>query len=379
MKSSPELHQTWLSKAFNLSVLRKSRLQWVDYLKGIAIMLVVYRHVLIGIERTGLYIPPALTKANMIFYSFRMPLFFILSGIFISSSLAKRTIRQFVYIKFENLLYPYLIWSFLQVTIQIVLANYTNSSRGLIDYAYILYQPRNLDQFWYLPALFNTTVIYLLVKTKLKPAVWVQFLIGLFLYFLSPYVQKISMLSDWMEFYLFFALGDAISSAFFKEPAQRFLKNPLTLAAMIPLFVLVQLFYLSQEESYYLNTSLGRLEFLVIALVGCLAMFALSFRLQSLRILSFLRVLGFHSLYIYIMHVIVAGCVRLVFTKIFGLHNPSILLLSGIAFGVTLPIVFYNLLIKDNILWWLFTLRKSTEPTKPARNEPITTTTPINS
>src|SRR5258708_30684020 len=133
------------------------------------------------------------------------------------------------------------------------------------------------------------------------------------------------MLSDWMEFYLFIALGDAISAYFFREPAQRFLKNPLTLLAVIPLFVLAQLFYLSQEESWYLNTNLGRLEFLVIALIGCLSMFVLSFRLQSLKILAFLRILGFHSLYIYIMHVIVAAGVRLICTKVLGLHNPSIL------------------------------------------------------
>jgi fucose 4-O-acetylase-like acetyltransferase len=76
------------SKAFNLSVLQKSRLQWVDYLKGIAILMVVYRHVLLGIERSNIHIPDSLVNANMVFYSFRMPLFFILSGMFISSSIA---------------------------------------------------------------------------------------------------------------------------------------------------------------------------------------------------------------------------------------------------------------------------------------------------
>src|SRR6202035_3875273 len=86
-----------LQRAFNTSVLLKNRLAWVDYLKGIAIVLVVYRHVLIGIQRyvagqqaKGTPIPDVplyLEKANIIFFSFRMPLFFILSGIFISGSL----------------------------------------------------------------------------------------------------------------------------------------------------------------------------------------------------------------------------------------------------------------------------------------------------
>src|SRR5687767_539325 len=107
--------RNWWSEAMNLSVLEKNRWPWVDYLKGIAIILVVYRHILIGIERSGLEVPQYLVNANMIFYSFRMPLFFILSGLFISSSLVKRSLQKIIGLKFENLMYPYLIWSFLQI------------------------------------------------------------------------------------------------------------------------------------------------------------------------------------------------------------------------------------------------------------------------
>lgn len=358
-----------VSKAFNLSILQKSRLAWVDYLKGIAIVLVVYRHVLIGIQRyvasrqaQGVNIPdvPAyLEKANMIFFSFRMPLFFILSGIFISGSLAKRSLKQVLGIKFDNLLYPYFIWVFLQVTLQIVLGSYTNSNRTLMDYTYILYQPRALDQFWYLPALFNTTLIYLLVKTRLRPPAWGQLLIGLALYFISafPQVHQISMISDWMEFYFFFALGDAISTVFFKEPTQRLLRNPYTLLIVSPIFFLTQVYYLAHI------TEPGHADFLLIALIGCFSMFVLSFRMQSWGILPFLRVLGYHSLYIYVMHVFIAGLVRLMFTKFLGIHNPFILLFSGIFFGLIIPVIFYNLLILDGPLWFLFSFRKK----KPAK------------
>jgi fucose 4-O-acetylase-like acetyltransferase len=352
----------WLSRAFNLPILAKSRLAWVDYLKGIAIVLVVYRHVLIGIQRsvaTALAsgasvpeVPDYLEKANMIFFSFRMPLFFILSGIFISGSLAKRTLKQLIGIKFDNLLYPYFVWVFLQVTLQILLGANTNSNRTLINYAYILYQPRALDQFWYLPALFNTTVIYLLVKTKLKPPAWGQLLIGLVLYFCSPFVHSISMISDWMEFYFFFALGDSISVFFFSASTQRLLKNPYTLLAIAPIFFLTQVYYLAHP------TEPGKADFLAIALIGCFSMFVLSFRMQSWNVLRFLRVIGYHSLYIYVTHVFVAGLVRLSLTRFLHIHNPFILLFSGIFFGLTIPIIFYNLLVLNGPLWFLFTFKK---------------------
>jgi fucose 4-O-acetylase-like acetyltransferase len=341
----------FFSKAFNLVVLEKSRMPWVDYLRGIAIVLVVYRHVLIGIERTGRSIPVLLEQANMIFFSFRMPLFFILSGLFISSSIAKRAIKKLVAIKFENLLYPYLVWAFLQTTLQIVLSNYTNAERTLEDYTYILYQPRGLDQFWYLPALFNTTIIYILVKTKLRFQNWMQLILGVALYFTGPYLRDVSMMSDWMEFYIFFAIGDSLSGIFFKQPAQRFLNSSLTLLLIIPIFALTQYYYVKQFDA------ITQVEFLTISLIGCVSMFVFAFRLQRLNILSFLRVLGFHSLYIYVMHVIVSAFVRLILTKFAGITDPSILLLSGIITGVIIPVMLYNLIIKEK-LWFLFTYHK---------------------
>ncbi|MBS1659471.1 MAG: acyltransferase [Bacteroidetes bacterium] len=366
-----------IAKAFNTSVLKKSRLAWVDYLKGIAIILVVYRHVLIGIQRytesahaQGIAqpdVPNWLEQANMVFFSFRMPLFFILSGIFIGGSLAKRSLGKVLGQKFENLLYPYFIWVTLQVTLQIVLGANTNSNRSLIDYTYILYQPRALDQFWYLPALFNTTLIYLLVKTRLKPPYWLQLILGLGLYFLSadPRIHRISMLSDWMEFYFFFALGDTLSTWFFKDATQKRFKNPYTLLAITPIFFATQAWYLNHI------TEPGKADFLLIALIGCFSMFVLSFRMQEWGILSWLRVIGFHSLYIYVMHLFVAGLVRLTFTKYLHVHNPFVLLFTGIGLAIVIPIIFYNLLMVDGPLWWMFSYhRKQAATTKEKQTQP---------
>jgi fucose 4-O-acetylase-like acetyltransferase len=349
--------QNWLSRAFNTSVLQKSRMAWVDYLRGIAILLVVYRHVLLGILASGMVLPSAWLDANIMFFSFRMPLFFILSGIFINGSLAKKSLRQLIYIKFENLLYPYFIWSFLQITLQILAGHWTNAQRGLIDYTYIFYQPKKLDQFWYLPALFNSTVIYLLIRTKLKLQGWMQIGLGLIFYFLSPFCRSVSMMSDWMEFYIFFAIGDTVSAFFFREKVQAFLKNPYALLCMLPVFLASQVYYL---YLYHIspNNDVNLAFFLVIALTGCLTMCMLAFRLQHWNILRFLRILGYHSLYIYVMHVIVAAFVRVILTKVFGIHQPVALLFIGIALAATIPVIIYNLFIFEKPLWFLFTLQR---------------------
>ena len=134
--------------------------------------------------------------------------------------------------------------------------------------------------------------------------------------------------------------------------------------------------YLSKPD-YFRNIK-DQLDFLFIALVGCLAMFILSFHLQRLKILSFLRVLGYHSLQIYVMHVIVTAFVRLSLIIVFHITNPVTLLFTSMTFGVIIPVLFYNYLIKDGPLWFLFHLNKSGK-TKPVIDEtrpPVVTIIP---
>lgn len=333
----------------------------MDYLKGIAIILVVYRHILIGIERSGIQIPDYLVNANMIFYSFRMPLFFILSGLFITNSLGKRSLKKIISIKFENLLYPYLIWSFLQITLQIISSKFTNANRTLIDYTYIFYQPRQLDQFWYLAALFNCTIVFLFIKTKLRPPVWLHCIIAIGFYFLGPHLEHISMLSDWMEHYLFFVLGDMLAKVFFRESTQRFLKKWWLLPALVPFFIFANV--------YYLNHKVSQPVFLLIALIGCMTMFALAFRMQHWNILAGLKVLGYHSLYIYAMHVIVAGLLRILLTEFLGITNVFVLLPLGIFFSVLISVMVYNLFIYEKAGSFLFSFRK--KPDEPVAKQPV--------
>lgn len=305
----------------------------------------------------------------MIFFSFRIPLFFIVSGLFIGTSLARKSVKDLIISKFDLLFYPYLIWSFIQISLQLFLGQYTNATRDVSDYLYIFYQPRGIDQFWYLPALFNVSFIYILIKAKLKAPSSLQLLLGILFYFLSFHFRSISMISDWMEFYIFFAIGDFVSQQFFKERIQNLIGKWETIVLLTPIFIITQIFYLSQPEDFYSHTLLGQVEFFLIALIGCCCMFVVAFRLEKLNILRFLRVVGYHSLYIYVLHVMTAALTRTIAVKFFGLINPALLLLLCIMAGVTIPIIFYNLFVRNNFAWFLFSFRKNKKNT---RNSKIT-------
>jgi len=71
------------------------RIAWSDHARGIAIMLVVYRHVTIGMQRAGIPVSTLMYNGQEVFYNFRMAVFFILSGLFVANSLKRSLPMRF--------------------------------------------------------------------------------------------------------------------------------------------------------------------------------------------------------------------------------------------------------------------------------------------
>lgn len=359
----------WVSVAFNEQVIEKKRHLWVDCLRGIVIILVVYHHAFLGMVKNGVSVPQSIMDANMAAYSFRMPLFFIFSGIFTGLTLGSKSLNKIVWSKFNLLLYPYFIWSIIQITLQIVFSDYTHSDGTYKDYLYILYQPKRLAHFWYLPALFNATIVFVLIRSKLKIKPGYHLLLGVLFFLLAPFINSISMMSNWMRFYIFLVIGDSLSYFILRKEIQQQLKKPVYLLSFIPIFVIAQFYYFNvigvrslENDSAtfginYVSYFFREVGFLMISLIGCTTFVLLSFLMEKRNNWKWLRIVGFHSLYIYILHVIVVGFARIIFLKFFGIDNYLVLLITAILFGVTIPIIFYNLLGKK-YLWFLFSTER---------------------
>ena len=389
----------WLSTAFNTSILEKDRRIWIDYLRGIIIILVVYHHTFLGIGSSGIPVAKTVIDVNMAAYSFRMPLFFIFSGIFTGLSLSSKSVRATLKSKFNLILYPYLVWSFLQITLKLIFAEYTNSDSTLSEYLYIFYQPKQLAQFWYLPALFNSTMIFVLIKSKFNVKPGYHVLLGILFFLIAPLVTNISMISNWMRFYIFLVIGDNLSHLILKEEIKSKLRRIGYFLTSIPFFIAAQYYYFNyigvrslenDATSFTLQTNFGsyvfnEMSFLLTSIVGCTTFILLAFLLERWNRFKWLRVIGFHSLYIYIMHVIIVAFVRMILTKFFGTDNYIIILLTGIFFGVTIPVIFYNLVGKK-YFWFLFSpqkyISKEAKPKGANRTTEIRlrsfSTTPVN-
>lgn len=344
------------------------RQTWIDYARGIAIVLVLYRHVFEGIKNAGISIQEhiEIEHANILFFSFRMPLFFIISGMFVMASLTKRGLPTFIETKGRTILYPYFLWGVLQISIQLLLKDYVNADRTPLSYLNLLYSPRLVDQFWYLYALFNVTVLYALVSYSFKPKKMIHLLLGIVMFAISVYVyqQQINLyfVGDILHYYIFLAVGDVIGSFVINKNNSSKLSSYKWLLLLLIPFVATQYYYLvnnipSAETNYDFVEYYQPVQFILIALVGAFFIIVLSFTLQRINKLKWLHVLGSHSLYIYVSHVMVLAATRIFMTKVLNINSVPLLLIAGILMGLLIPVVLYKIAIKLN-MGWLFSLEK---------------------
>jgi hypothetical protein len=185
-------------------------------------------------------------------------------------------------------------------------------------------------------------------------------MLGLVFFFTSSFLSRhrisVGFVYDILHYYIFISLGNLLSEVILDERKRRIYGSWILFAAILPFFVLCQWYFLQTNlahANYSFVEDFQPFLFLIIALSGCAFMMNISFILQRYKVLLTLRVIGFYSLYIYLMHVLASSATRILFTRVFHLHNPPVLLVLGITAGLFIPVIFYNLAM-DWGWWWLF-------------------------
>ena len=97
-----------------------TRQDWIDYAKGLGIFLVVYGHTLDSTTHAGLAHSESFQSLSGATFSNLIPIFFFLSGLFVERSYDKRRALGLLGDRLSRLAYPYLVWSLLQATAEIV-------------------------------------------------------------------------------------------------------------------------------------------------------------------------------------------------------------------------------------------------------------------
>lgn len=130
----------------------KKRLLWIDTSKGIAILFVVIGHMI-----------PMTSKFSIWFYSFHIPIFFMISGVLIqysSMTLHNISAKDIIAKKAKALLYPYFVFSLFSVVKIFITDGIKSAGKGVVNT--LLFD--GIDALWFLPSLFIAELLFLFLK-----------------------------------------------------------------------------------------------------------------------------------------------------------------------------------------------------------------------
>ena len=238
------------------------RIAWLDQLKGFGIILMIYGHNFPVLEE---YI-----------YSFHMPLFFIIAGIFHPKNITVSTIKKRV----RQILLPYFLWSFILFGFWLFIGRKFGESANLDlsitkNFIGIFFAQGDINYMnwgipmWFLPTIFLTFLLFgLILKIKNKFLHYSVLIMSIVLGFL---------IANFSEVYLFWSLDVALVSLFFYSfgfYAKDFIKSNkkkdvFSLLILGVIHLAVSLF-LMQKIDMYRSTYGNEILFLLNSIVGFL-------------------------------------------------------------------------------------------------------------
>lgn len=327
--SSEQANESESSKISSSS--ERQRVQWVDYVKGIGIFLVVLGHAIRGIVGSSVLEPTALVQfVDRWIYAFHMPLFFLVSGLFVQRSLRK-PFNAFIVDKLQVLVYPYFLWSILQTIIQLATYGNLKNSASWASVLKIIYEP--IMQFWFIYTLF---IILILYGVAHRFGISCNYLLGLATLLYAASLADINF-GSWGMLYLvrrnmiYFSIGAVLGSSRVLvrlREANTLVLLAIALGGYLGITLIVA--QPSLAENPYIIPE--------IALVGIAASIALSMLMERWNTVHFFELWGLLSLQIYVAHTIASASVRIGLQKVLGISEPLTHLILGTAIGIYAPI-----------------------------------------
>jgi uncharacterized membrane protein YcfT len=305
-----------------------ARLDWVDVAKGICIILVVMMHSTLGVEKAAGQ-PTALHTFIEWARPFRMPDFFLISGLFLAARI-DRPWRAYLDTKVVHFAYFYVLW----VNIQFLLkASGMVQEAGLggaaLNYLLAYVQPFGTLWFIYLLALFF--VVSKLLQGVPKPLV----LLGAALvHLLTPHTGWL-VVDEFADRFVFFYTGYAAAPLVFAL-AGRF-------AALSVPVVVGGLVYWATVNWIGVDTGVAFVPGvdLLFSYVGVAAVIALSVLLVRADLGTALAYCGRHSIVIYLAFALFMAPTRVVLLK------AGVLPLDVVALAVITVSVIGALLLRN--------------------------------
>ena len=305
-----------------------SRIDWVDYAKGICIVLVVMMHSTLGVEKaagTMSWLHSFIDWAR----PFRMPDFFMISGLFLASSIHKPW-REYLDSKVLHFLYFYVLWLFLQTIFKACLVCGLD---GAIE-ASNVFLTGFVEPFGTLWFIYLLPIFFVTVKALRNVPPIVMFFAGALL--LSARIDTGWLLID--EFasrFVYFYVGFWLAKHIFAFAAEINAK---------PIAVILAGLVIWGFGNYQMvQSGLSALPGfnLVLGLIGACAVVSSGVLLSKFKAANALRYCGQNSIVIYLSFFLFMATSRTVLLKFFPHFDLGMVSLAVTTSGVIGPILLF--------------------------------------
>ena len=306
------------------------RIAWLDYARGLAMILVVYGHCYRGLSAEGISSQHrVLAIIDYLIYTFHMPVFFIISGV-LAGRAPFRGGAPFWLSKVEPILWPYVVWMSVQIAALIAFSNVTNEGAVPLGIWTYLYDP--VSPFWFLYALF-VSCVFLAYAWRLGTPAMLGLAVAAFA--AGRFTTPGGIITEGSWGLLYFAIG-AMASDFVRRP------RSIADAARAPVILLSAAGALGLGLAF---RSAGISNELAVpsALLGCVAMFGLAERLARLAIvwrpIRIVAFIGQASLTVLVVHILGTAGTRIMLSHVLHVHSTVLALVLGTVVGVGGPLV----------------------------------------
>lgn len=283
------------------------RIDWIDYAKGLGIILMVMGHYQ--------YLN---SDINKWIFSFHMPLFFLISG-FLTSS---RNIECGKYIikRFKLLFIPFFLFGFITYLLSFIIGK----GYPIQEFILNIFNNRGAGM-WFLHTLFLVNIMYLILYrlSKLKKFIlWIILIVTS--YFSSKYNIHLPLRAEVIPICLsFFLLGDILKPEILKlEKLNNYALYTFAILSLITNIILVSY---SNRMDIAENRTGGYL-FIITAITGIIPILSLSLILARLKsycryIKNILKFCSINAIIILIFHPYIFSFINKSFVSL-G-HNPD--------------------------------------------------------
>jgi uncharacterized membrane protein YcfT len=296
------------------------RIDWVDYAKGICIVMVVMMHSVLGVELaagvTG-FMHPLVAFAK----PFRMPDFFLISGLFLSVVI-DRDWRTYLDRKVVHFAYFYVLW----VTIQFGFKAASFAAESSWTHAGFLYLESFIEPFGTLWFIYLLPVFFVVAKaTRRVPPLLIWSVAALLE--MAHIVTGWTVIDEFCARFVYFYTGYLFADHVFALSGRARAKPPLALAALA-LWALVDGGLVKSGFSEWPLISLA------LGLAGAWAIITVATLLARAHWLKFLRFCGQHSIVIYLAFFLPMAATRTLLLRTGIIHDIGTISLVVTGVGV---------------------------------------------